>query len=59
MLKELFILIETNIDKEMNIVEMVRNIFPAKTKDFVAAVDEHCIILVKEIRDKGDNRRNC
>jgi len=45
-------LIETNIDKEMNVVEMVRNIFPAKTKDFVTAVDEHCIILVKELRDK-------
>jgi len=45
-------LIETNIDKDMNVVEMVRNIFPAKTKDFVTAVDEHCIILVKELRDK-------
>ena len=50
--KRIVFLIETNIDKEMNIVEMVRNIFPAKTKDFVTAVDEHCIILVKEIRDK-------
>lgn len=45
-------LIETNIDKDMNIVEIVRNVFPAKTKDFVTAVDEHCIILVKELRDK-------
>ena len=36
----------------MNIVEIVRNVFPAKTKDFVTAVDEHCIILVKELRDK-------
>ena len=45
-------LIETNIDRDMNIVEMVRNIFPSKTKDFVTAVDEHCIILVKELREK-------
>ena len=30
-------LIETNIDKEMNVVEIVRSIFPAKTKDFVTA----------------------
>lgn len=45
-------LIETNIDKDMNIVEIVRSIFPAKTKDFVTAVDEHSIILVKELRDK-------
>ena len=45
-------LIETNIDKEMNVVEIVRSIFPAKTKDFVTAVDEHSIILVKELREK-------
>ena len=44
-------LIETNIDKEMNVVEIVRGIFPAKTKDFVTAVDEHSIILVKELRE--------
>ena len=36
----------------MNIVEIVRSIFPAKTKDFVTAVDEHSIILVKELREK-------
>ena len=45
-------LIETHIDKDMNIVEIVRSIFPAKTKDFVTAVDEHSIILVKELREK-------
>ena len=50
--KRIVFLIETNIDKEMNIVEMVRNIFTAKTKDSGTAADEHCIILVKETRDK-------
>ena len=45
-------MIETNIDKEMNVVEVVRSIFPAKTKDFVTAVDEKSIILVKELREK-------
>jgi len=50
--RRIVFLIETTIDKEMNIVEMVRNIFPSKTKDFVTAVDEHCIILVKEIKEK-------
>ena len=45
-------LIETDIDKDMNVVEIVRSIFPAKTKDFVTAVDEHSIILVKELREK-------
>lgn len=50
--RRIVFLIETAIDKDMNIVEMVRNIFPSKTKDFVTAVDEHCIILVKEVKEK-------
>lgn len=45
-------LIETDIDKEMNVVEIVRNIFPTRSKDFVTAVDEKSIILVKELKDK-------
>ena len=51
-IRRIVYLIETNIDKDMNIVEIVRSIFPAKTKDFVSAVDEHSIILVKELREK-------
>ncbi len=38
-IRRIVYLIETNIDKEMNVVEIVRSIFPAKTKDFVTAVD--------------------
>lgn len=45
-------LIETDIDKDMNSVEIVRNIFPAKIKDFVTAIDEKSIILVKELKEK-------
>lgn len=45
-------LIETEIDKELSIIEIVRGIFPAKVKDFVTAVDENSIILVKELREK-------
>lgn len=45
-------LIETEIDKELNVVEIVRSIFPAKGKDFVTAVDEKSIILVKELKEK-------
>ncbi|MCL2351332.1 MAG: helix-turn-helix domain-containing protein [Firmicutes bacterium] len=48
-------LIETRIDRELNVVEIVRNLFPAKLKDFVTAVDEKSIILVKEIRDRDDS----
>ena len=45
-------LIENEIDKEFNVVEIVRSIFPTKQKDFVTAVDEKSIILVKELKEK-------
>ena len=45
-------LIECEIDREMNAVEIVRGIFPAKQRDFVTAVDENSIILVKELKEK-------
>ncbi len=48
-------LIEAEIDRELNAVEIVRNIFPTRLKDFVTAVDERSIILVKELRDKDDD----
>lgn len=51
-IKRIVYLIETEIDKELNVVEIVRNIFPAKGKDFVTAVDERSIILVKELKEK-------
>ena len=45
-------LIETEIDKDLNVVEIVRSIFPTKQKDFVTAVDEKSIILVKELKER-------
>lgn len=51
--KRVVYLIETSVDKDINIVEIVRSIFPAKVKDFVTAVDEKNIILVKEIKDEN------
>jgi carbohydrate diacid regulator len=47
-------LIETEIDKEMTAVEIMRGIFPTKQKDFVTTVDEKNIILVKELRERDD-----
>jgi carbohydrate diacid regulator len=35
----------------VNALETVRNLFAAKTKDFVTAVDEKNIILVKEVKE--------
>ena len=45
-------LIEMTLDKDMTGLEIVRNIFPAKQKDFVTAVDEKHIVLVKELRER-------
>ena len=45
-------LVETNRDKDGNELEKIRGIFGGKTKDFVTAVDEKNIIVVKEV---GEN----
>lgn len=43
-------LIETKNEKDVNALETVRGLFSAKTKDFITAVDEKNIILVKELK---------
>ncbi len=43
-------LIETKHEKDVNALETVRSLFAAKTKDFITAVDEKNIILVKELK---------
>ena len=52
--KRIIYLIETDADKDLNYVDLIRNIFPAKGKDFVTAVDEKTIILIKEIKEKEE-----
>ena len=47
-------LIETKHEKDVNALETVRSLFAAKTKDFITAVDEKNIILVKEIKPTED-----
>ena len=43
-------IIETKNEKDNNALETVRSIFSTKTKDFITAVDEKNIILVKEVK---------
>ncbi len=43
-------LIETKVEKDNSALETVRSLFSAKTKDFITAVDEKNIILVKELK---------
>ena len=48
--KRVVFLIETKNDKDVNALETVRGLFSTKTKDFITAVDEKNIILVKEVK---------
>jgi len=43
-------IIETKNEKDVNALETVRSLFSGKTKDFITAVDEKNIILVKELK---------
>ncbi len=44
-------IVETNREKDGNEMEKIRGIFGGKSKDFVTAVDEKNIIVVKEVAD--------
>jgi carbohydrate diacid regulator len=43
-------IIETKNEKDINALETVRGLFSGKTKDFITAVDEKNIILVREVK---------
>ena len=51
-------IIETNRDKEGNDLEKVRSIYGSKSKDFVTAVDEKNIIVVKELTENESYDRS-
>ncbi len=48
--KRIVFIIETKNEKDTNALETVRTLFSSKTKDFITAVDEKNIILVKEVK---------
>ena len=48
--KRIVFIIETQHEKDVNALETVRSLFSTKTKDFITAVDEKDIILVKEVK---------
>ena len=47
--RRIVIIVETFNDKETNALESVRNLFSGRTKDFITAVDEKNIIVVREL----------
>mgnify|MGYP000870286809 CR=1 FL=1 len=48
--KRVVYIIETKHEKDNNALETVRSLFSTKTKDFITAVDEKNIILIKEVK---------
>ena len=52
--KRVVLLVETPAEKEVNALETVRNLFGGKPHDFITAVDEKNIIIVKEL-ENDDN----
>lgn len=50
-------LIELPDINTLNVSEIIQELFPLKAKDFITAVDENSIILVKELKEK-DNAKS-
>lgn len=50
--RRIVFLIETRMEKDINALEIVRSLFSGKTKDFITAVDEKDIIVVKELKSE-------
>ena len=48
--KRVVYIIETKHEKDTNALEIVRTLFAGKVHDFITAVDEKSIILVKEVK---------
>lgn len=49
--KRIVYIVETQNEKDSNAFEVLRTLFPPKSKDFITAVDEKSIIIVKEVKD--------
>ena len=47
-------LVETSRDRDINIMETVRGLFPSGMRDFITAVDEKDIIVVRELSEDDD-----
>ena len=50
--RRVVMIVETGEHKDGDSIDRVRSLFSGKTKDFVTAVDEHNIIVVKELTEQ-------
>lgn len=53
--KRVVLLVENVAEKEVNALETVRNLFGGKSHDFITAVDEKNIIIVKELEGEDSS----
>ena len=49
--RRVVIVAETSLDNEVNSLELLKNMFAGRTNDFVTAVDEKNLIVVKRVED--------
>ncbi len=54
--KRVVMIIETGSGKDNNVLELMRTFFGAASKDFITAVDENNVIVVKDLSE-GDNMK--
>ena len=52
--KRVVYIIETKHEKDINALETIRTLFASRTRDFITAVDEKSIILVREVTENID-----
>lgn len=55
--KRVVLLVETQTEKDNTALETVRTLFATRTRDFITAVDEKNIIIVKEVK-QGDTYKD-
>ncbi len=52
--KRLVYLIETRTDKDNVAEELLRSMYIPQSGDYIVSIDEHSIVLIKELSDKAD-----
>ena len=55
--KRVAMIVETDNDKDNNILETIRTYFGTNSKDFITAVDENNVIVVKDLSE-GDSSKD-
>ena len=52
--KRVVLLIETRNEKDQDAIEILKNLFVSRTNDFITAIDEKNIILVRSLEESDD-----